>query len=181
LIVAATRQNAGTFFTEAGGALTPGGMNAPAATGCARVMVVSGNFSAARLSQVAALAEPDRGRRITTKVRKQVCARRTSVTNTLPVEELEDAESYQNHCALKESSCTFEAPAVLKGSGADLSHRIQKYDKRSEHRVLAQNGAFIRIEIGDSGYSKGICGSLYAPSSAASFLNRASLLMRKNR
>src|SRR6476661_8910145 len=81
LIVAATRQNAGKFFTEAGGALSPGGMNAPAATGCADVMVVSGRFSAARLSQVAAMAEPGMVRRITTKVSKQVCARRTTVTN----------------------------------------------------------------------------------------------------
>jgi hypothetical protein len=49
-----TRQNAGKFFTEAGGAVAPGGMNAPAATGCADVMVVSGSFNVARLSQVAA-------------------------------------------------------------------------------------------------------------------------------
>jgi len=96
LIVAATRQNAGTFFTEAGGALAPGGMNAPAATGCANVMVVSGSLSAARLSQVAAMAERGTARGIRTKSRKQVCARRRIVKNTLPVEKLEDAKSYQN-------------------------------------------------------------------------------------
>src|SRR6476646_1383160 len=86
LIVAATRQNAGRFFTEAGGSLAPGGINAPVATGCADVMVVSGRFSVARLSQVAALAEPGMDRRIRTKVSKQVCARRTAITNTLPAE-----------------------------------------------------------------------------------------------
>src|SRR6185312_9691799 len=75
LIVAATRQNAGRFFTEAGGTIAPGGMNAPAATGCANVMVVSGSLSAARLSQVAAMAELERARRIRSKVR------RTGVTN----------------------------------------------------------------------------------------------------
>src|ERR1041384_3067072 len=56
LRVAATRQNAGRFFTEAGGALARGGMNAPAATVCASVMVVSGRLSVARLSHVAAKA-----------------------------------------------------------------------------------------------------------------------------
>src|SRR6185312_17445590 len=64
LIVAATRQNAGRFFTEAGGTLAPGGIKAPASTGCARLMVVSGSLSAARLSQVAAMAEPGMARRI---------------------------------------------------------------------------------------------------------------------
>src|ERR1700760_3775300 len=82
LIVAATRQNAGRFFTEAGGALAPGGTNAPAATGCADVMVVSGKFSAARLSQVAALAEPGMAKRITSKANEQVCAKRTAITDT---------------------------------------------------------------------------------------------------
>src|SRR5579864_3359697 len=86
LIVAATRQNAGRFFTEAGGTFSPGGINAPAATGCADVMVVSGRFSAARLSQVAAMAERGMARKITTKVSKQVCATRTAITNTLPME-----------------------------------------------------------------------------------------------
>src|SRR5579864_3875775 len=86
LIVAATRQNAGRFFTEAGGALAPEGINAPAAIGSADVMVVSGRFSAAMLSQVAAMAEPGMARRMRTKVSKQVCARRTTITNTLPME-----------------------------------------------------------------------------------------------
>jgi hypothetical protein len=49
-------------------------------------MVVSGRFSAAMLSQVAAMAEPGMARRITTKVSKQVCARRTTVTSILPAE-----------------------------------------------------------------------------------------------
>src|SRR6478672_3798806 len=102
LIVAATRQNAGRFFTEAGGTLAPGGINAPAATGCADVMVVSGRFSAAMLSQVAAMAEPGMARRIRTKVSKQVCARRTTVTSILPVEKFEEAKSYQNRYLLKE-------------------------------------------------------------------------------
>jgi hypothetical protein len=100
--VAATRQNAGRFFTEAGGTFAPGGVNAPAATGCARVIVVSGSFSAARLSQVVAKAELGTARRIRTRVRKQVCARRRIVTNTLPVEELGDAKSYQNRYRLKD-------------------------------------------------------------------------------
>ena len=73
----------------------------PAATGCADVMVVSGRFSAARLSQVAAMAEPGMARRIRTKVSKQVCARRTTVTNNLPIEKLEEAKSYQNRYLLK--------------------------------------------------------------------------------
>src|SRR5579871_6034765 len=54
LSVAMTRQKAGRFFTEAAGAVEPGGINAPAATGCADVMVVSASFNVARLSQVAA-------------------------------------------------------------------------------------------------------------------------------
>src|SRR6476646_8516079 len=55
LMLAATRQNAGRFLTAAAG--TPGGgTNAPASTGCASVIVVSGSLSAARLSQVAAMA-----------------------------------------------------------------------------------------------------------------------------
>src|SRR4051812_9811281 len=137
LMVAATRQNAGIFFTDAGGSLAPGGMNAPAATGCADVMVVSGSLSAARLSQVAAMAEPGRVRRIKTKVRKQVSARRTSVTNTLPVEELGDAESYQNHYVLKESSCTFEAPGCPEGQRSRSFASHPKHDKRSEHRYMS--------------------------------------------
>src|ERR1700761_30537 len=56
LSIAMTRQNAGKFFAEAGGAVEPGGMNAPAATGCVDVMVVSASLSVARLSQVAAKA-----------------------------------------------------------------------------------------------------------------------------
>src|SRR5690348_11261639 len=55
LRVAATRQNAGRPLTAAAG--TPGGgPNAPASTGCASVIVASGSLSAARLSQVAAMA-----------------------------------------------------------------------------------------------------------------------------
>src|SRR6476469_1537311 len=104
LIVAATRQNAGRFFTEAGGTLAPGGINAPAATGCADVMVVSGRFSAAMLSQVAAMAAPGVAKRIKTKVSKQVCARRTTITNTLPGGKLDEAESYQKRYLLKASS-----------------------------------------------------------------------------
>src|SRR5689334_4930892 len=58
LMVAVTRQNAGRFLADAAGTPEPdGGTNAPAATGCADVMVVSGSFNAARLSQVAARAE----------------------------------------------------------------------------------------------------------------------------
>src|SRR5215472_2228548 len=53
LMVACTRQNAGRFLTEAGGALAPGGINCPAATSCAEVMVVSGRLSLARLSHEA--------------------------------------------------------------------------------------------------------------------------------
>src|SRR6266853_5357782 len=58
LIVAVTRQNAGRFLADAAGTPEPdGGTNAPASTGCASVMVVSGSFNAARLSQVAAMAD----------------------------------------------------------------------------------------------------------------------------
>src|SRR2546423_1706127 len=50
-----TRQNAGRFLADAADTPEPdGGTNAPAATGCADVMLVSGSFNAARLSQVAA-------------------------------------------------------------------------------------------------------------------------------
>src|SRR5438046_2705092 len=57
--VAATRQNAGSALNAAPGPRPPraaGGVNSPAPTGCASVMVVSGNASDARLSQVAAAA-----------------------------------------------------------------------------------------------------------------------------
>jgi hypothetical protein len=57
LIMAVTRQNAGRFLADAAGTPEPdGGTNAPASTGCADVMVISGSFNAARLSQVAARA-----------------------------------------------------------------------------------------------------------------------------
>src|SRR5712692_4895671 len=59
LRVAATRQKAGRSLNDAGGALAgcgAGALNAPAATGSARVMVVSGRVSEARFSQVAATA-----------------------------------------------------------------------------------------------------------------------------
>src|SRR5690242_11683232 len=57
LMVAVTRQNAGRFLVDGAGTPEPdGGTNAPASTGCADVMVVSGSFNAARLSQVAAIA-----------------------------------------------------------------------------------------------------------------------------
>src|ERR1700733_1805398 len=54
--VAATRQKAGRLFGEMGNGMNPpGGMvKAPAATVWAKVMVVSGSFNAARLSQEAA-------------------------------------------------------------------------------------------------------------------------------
>src|SRR6202044_210556 len=54
--VAATRQNAGRLFGEIGDGMNPpaGMVNAPAATVCAKVMVVSGRLRDARLSQVAA-------------------------------------------------------------------------------------------------------------------------------
>src|ERR1700722_949017 len=59
LSVAATRQNAGRSLSATAGAgvppnVLPGGMNSPAATGCASVMVVPGSASEARLSHVAA-------------------------------------------------------------------------------------------------------------------------------
>src|ERR1700686_4002972 len=58
LMVAMTRQNAGKLFIKAVGMPTPDdGRNAPAATCCAEVIVVSGSLSVARLSQVAAKAE----------------------------------------------------------------------------------------------------------------------------
>jgi hypothetical protein len=56
--VAATRQNAGRSLkaTTGGGppVVSPGGVNLPAATGCASVIVVFGNASDAMLSQVVA-------------------------------------------------------------------------------------------------------------------------------
>src|SRR4029077_10334544 len=56
LSVAVTRQNAGRFLVAAAGMpKVGGGTNAPASTGCAKVIVVSGSFNAARLSQVAAM------------------------------------------------------------------------------------------------------------------------------
>src|ERR1700722_4588772 len=60
--VAATRQNAGRDFGEIGDGMNPppGIVNAPAATVCAEVMVVSGSARDARLSQVAALARAPR-------------------------------------------------------------------------------------------------------------------------
>jgi hypothetical protein len=63
LNVAATRQNAGSCLKAAVGCAPPrpvaGDENAPAATDCANAIVVFGNESAWRLSQVAARdAEP---------------------------------------------------------------------------------------------------------------------------
>src|SRR6266705_3036012 len=55
--VAATRQNAGSALNAAPGPpRAAGGVNSPGPIGCANVMVVSGNVSDARLSQVAAAA-----------------------------------------------------------------------------------------------------------------------------
>jgi hypothetical protein len=56
--VAATRQKAGRLLGETGDGMNPpaGIVNAPAATVCAKVMVVSGSARDARLSQVAAVA-----------------------------------------------------------------------------------------------------------------------------
>src|SRR5579859_1335767 len=57
LSVAATRQNAGRFLVATAGMPNAGGAtNAPASTCCAKLIVVSGSFNAARLSQVAAMA-----------------------------------------------------------------------------------------------------------------------------
>ena len=60
LSVAATRQNAGRSANCAPPPPRPpaGGVNAPAATGCAIVMVASGSLSELRLSHVAAAAGP---------------------------------------------------------------------------------------------------------------------------
>src|SRR5215467_511805 len=55
LISAATRQNAGSSLNAAGCG-PAGASNAPAATTCAEVMVVSGSLSVVRLSQEAAKA-----------------------------------------------------------------------------------------------------------------------------
>src|SRR5436309_14924762 len=57
--VAPTRQNPANALTAAPGPPPPraaGGVNSPAPIGCANVIVVSGNVSDARLSQVAAAA-----------------------------------------------------------------------------------------------------------------------------
>src|SRR5216683_3085652 len=62
--VAATRQNAGRLANGPGPTPGPrparpaGGVNCPAATGCAMVIVECGSASAARLSQVAEAARP---------------------------------------------------------------------------------------------------------------------------
>src|SRR5205814_541809 len=62
LSVAATRQNAGSSLNAAFGSLprprpVAGAENAPAATGCAKVIVVSGSAKEARLSHEAANAD----------------------------------------------------------------------------------------------------------------------------
>src|SRR5579871_190977 len=131
LIVAATRQNAGRFFTEAGGTLSPGGINAPAATACANVMVVSGRFSAARLSQVAATAKPGVARRISTKASKQVCTRRTSFTNIPPDRKLKEAKSYQNRYRLKMNSAKLTFAWGGSGRIPDFTSRRSHADFRS--------------------------------------------------
>jgi len=56
LISAVTRQNAGSFFADAGCDAAPGGMNAPAATSFAEVIVVSASLRVLKLSHVAASA-----------------------------------------------------------------------------------------------------------------------------
>src|SRR4026209_1476699 len=57
--VAATRQNAGRFISDAFCcvAVDPGGVKVPAGTVCANVTVVFGNESPVRLSHVAASAD----------------------------------------------------------------------------------------------------------------------------
>src|SRR5262245_1514362 len=91
LMVACTRQNAGRFLTEAGGALAPGGTNCPAATCCAEVMVVSGSLSAARLSQEAGAAFP-RTARLMRAIRRQNFPVRQSIT-LLPREKFQGTKS----------------------------------------------------------------------------------------
>ena len=58
----------------------------------------SGSFWA---PQVAAMAEPGMARRIRNKVRKQVCARRTTVTNTLPIEKIRGGKIVSESLPLK--------------------------------------------------------------------------------
>src|SRR4030095_6508202 len=77
LTVAATRQNAGTFLYEAGIGSAGGlaGVNAPAATELATVIVVFGSFRLVRLSHVAAMDDEGPIRR----TRMIACGIRTSL------------------------------------------------------------------------------------------------------
>src|ERR1700677_3137083 len=74
--VAATRQKAGRLLGETGDGMNPppGMLNAPAATVCASVMVVSGSARDARLSQVAAVAwaAPERAIAVNTVIAKTI-------------------------------------------------------------------------------------------------------------
>src|SRR5258708_7675799 len=54
LISAVTRQNTGRFLAAAGCEIAPGGVNAPAATSFAEVIVVSASLRPLKLSHVAA-------------------------------------------------------------------------------------------------------------------------------
>ena len=58
LRLACTRQKAGTFSNRVTAPPRPGAVNAPAATGCAMVIVTFGSDTDDRLSQVAAAAWP---------------------------------------------------------------------------------------------------------------------------
>src|SRR5262245_55140264 len=76
LSVAATRQNAGRSLNDGGEPLAgikPGKLKAPAATGSARVMVVSGRGREARLWQVAARAGTARAAPASSIVREVMC------------------------------------------------------------------------------------------------------------